>query len=212
MAFNDIYRVTLVQVWDSSEPTAFNIFYYKEISEIPGFNNSSQLATQFESNVDPLIRAIQNDIISTISINVENIVPSSDNTYLSYTAGTRVGAKGPDSLPPYVNWAFRLNRNNSAVRNGAKRFWGVSEGDQTDGVAIPGMTVDLNALSARLALTLGIPGTTSLYQPRIFRAGRPAKTIPAKTIPAMVQADFDVASATYTQISSQNSRKFLAGS
>jgi len=211
MALNDIYRVTFVQVWDTDAPISFNVFYYKEINEIPGFNNSAQLATQFESNVDPLVRAIQNDIVSTIAINVENIIPSADNTYLSYTPGTRVGTQATDALPPYVNWAFRLNRNNSAVRNGAKRFWGVSEGDQLDGVAVPGMTTALNALAARLALTLGIGGTTSLYQPRIFRAGRPSKTIPEKTIPALVQADFDVASAVYTQISSQNSRKFLSG-
>lgn len=211
MAADDIYRVTLVQVWDADAPVAFNVFYYKEIVEDPVNNHSAQLATQFESNVDPLIRAIQGDIVSTININVENLTPSSDNTYLAYTPGTRPGLETAGALPPYVNWAFRLNRNTSAVRNGAKRFWGVTEAAQEDGVAVAGMTTALNALAARLALTLGIPGTTSLYQPRIFRAGRPAKTIPAKTIPAMLQADFDVASGSYVQISSQNSRKFLAG-
>jgi len=211
MALNDIYRVTLVQVWDSDAPIAFNVFYYKEINEIPGNNNSAQLAAEFEANVDPLIRGIQNDIVSTIAINVENIIPSADNTYLSYTPNTRTGATGGDSLPPYASWAFRYNRNNSAVRNGQKRFWGVSESDQNDGIANGALAAALSALGVRLGLTLGVGGTTSLYQPRIFRAGRPVKVIPEKTIPALLQADFDVASVAYTQISTQNSRKFLSG-
>ena len=211
MALNDIYRVTLVQVWDSDAPIAFNVFYYKEIVEIPGSNNSSQLALQFEANVDPLIRDIQAQIVSTIAINVENLTPSADNTYLSYTPGTRSGAVVSESLPPYSSWAFRLNRNTSAVRNGAKRFWGVPEISQANGIAAVAAITDLNELAVRLALTLGITGTTSLYQPRIFRAGRPVKVIPEKTIPALLQNDYDVASVAYTQISTQNSRKFLSG-
>lgn len=211
MALNDIYRVTLAQVWDADSPVSLNVFYYKEVVEDVSNNHSAQLAVQFEANVDPLIRAIQADIVSTIEINVENLTPSADNTYLAYTPGTRTGAETAGALPPYVNWAFRYNRNTTAVRNGAKRFWGVSEAAQEDGVAVAGMTTAINALATRLALTLGTAGSTSLYQPRIFRAGRPAQTIPAKTIPALVQADFDVASVSYRQISSQNSRKFLAG-
>lgn len=212
MALNDIYRVTLVQVWDTDAPVAFNVFYYKEVVEDVTLNHSAQLAAEFEANVDPLIRAIQADIVSTININVENIIPSADNTYLAYTPGTRAGAETAGALPPYVNWAFIYNRNNSAVRNGAKRFWGVTEAAQEDGIAVAGMTTAINALAARLALTLGTTGSTSLYQPRIFRAGRPSKTIPEKIIPAMAQNDFDVASVSYRQISSQNSRKFLSGS
>lgn len=211
MALNDIYRVTLVQVWDSDAPISFNVFYYKEIVEDPTNNHSAALATQIDLNLDPVIRALQTNIVSTIAINVENIVPSADNTYLSYAPNTRQGSAAGEALPPYAAWAFRLNRNNSAVRNGAKRFWGVSEADQLAGVAVAGAVTRLNACAAALAQTWGVPGSTSLYQPRIFRAGRPVKTIPAKTIPAMLQADFDVASASYTQISTQNSRKFLSG-
>lgn len=211
MALDSIYRVTLVQVWDSDAPVSFNVFYYKEIVNIPGSDDSTELAAQFALNVDTVIRVIQADIVSTININVENIIPSADNTYLAYSPGTRTGAQTSGSLPPYAAWAFRLNRNNSAVRNGAKRFWGVSEALQEDGVAVAGAVTDLTAVASALGATLGTPGTTSLYQPRIFRAGRPEKTIPAKTIPALAQADFDVAAANYVQISTQNSRKFLAG-
>lgn len=211
MALNDIYRVTLTQVWDGDSPVSLNVFYYKEISTIPGSDNSAELAAQFALNVDVPIRAIQADIVSTIEISVENIVPSADNTYLAYTAGTRPGSNTSGALPPYVAWAFRLNRNNSAVRNGAKRFWGVAESDQEDGIAVAGIVTALNAVSTAIGATLGTGGTTSLYQPRIFRAGRPVQVIPEKTIPALLQNDYDVASVSYRQISSQNSRKFLAG-
>jgi len=197
MALNDIYRVTLVQVWDSDAPIAFNVFYYKEIVSDPTNNDSQGLADQFSLNVDPVIRALQTNIVSTIAINVENIIPSADNTYLSYAPNTRQGIAGGEALPPYAAWAFRLNRNNSAVRNGAKRFWGVSEADQLAGVAIAAAITRLDACAAALAQTWGVPGSTSLYQPRIFRAGRPSKTIPEKIIPAMLQADFDVAGASY---------------
>ncbi len=211
MALNDLYRVTLVQVWDSDAPVSFNVFYYKEIVEDPSLNHSDHLANSFRDVVDTAIRAMQAAIVSTININVENLTPSTDNTFLSFPAGSRPGAVADPALPPYCNYAFRLNRNSSAVRNGAKRFWGVPETLQDNGVVTAGAVTGLTAIATAVNATLGTVGASSLYQPRIFRAGRPSKTIPAKTIPAMLQADFDVASVSFTEVSSQNSRKFKAG-
>lgn len=208
MALDSIYRVTLEQLWPNPETFMRNVFYYKEVSHIPTQGDAAKLADEFEANVEPLIRNIQTANISTIAISVENIVPSADNDYRTYTPGTRAGSIAADPVPAWCVASFRYNRVSTAVRNGQKRFSGVPETVQTAGVITDVPYIALcTTLATRLGLVLGSVGVTSLYQPRIFRVGRPAKTIPAKTIPAMLQNDFDTGGVTFVRQGSQTSRK-----
>jgi len=211
MALDEIYRVKLTQAYNLTSPLSLNVFYYKQIFDLPPTISSESLANEFEANVEPLIRAIQSALVSTLQIAVENIIPGPDNFYKNYSPGARAGLKAGDCLPPYACWAFRYNRDNSAVRNGQKRFMGVVEGDQVNGLAQAAMTPDFTALGTRLGQILGIIGAADSFQPRIFRAGSPGKVIPSKVIAAKVQDDFNVSSVAYVSLSTQTSRKFGAG-
>lgn len=212
MAINDLYRVTLIQTYDLDGPECRNVFYYKQITPGGVSEGADALLAAFQTGLYPDIDAIQNVVINTREIRVENIVAGFDNAVATFGVGTEVGQRGGECLPPYAAWAFKLHRLSTAVRNGQKRFAGVSESDQVNGIATGTIIPLLNACASSLDKILGGPvPDTATYQPRIFRAAREEDTIPAKIIPALLQADFDIADASFTGVSTQNSRKFNAG-
>jgi hypothetical protein len=156
------------------------------------------------------VQAIQSAQVQLLETRCENIIPSADNFSQGHAPGTVVGARTGECLPPFVCYAFRKNRVSSAVRNGQIRIAGVSEGDQANGVVAGGMTAALNAVATLFQTTISFGGgQTALFQPRIFRAGRPAG--PGGVPPAVIQADFEIQSVVYTRISTQNTRKFGRG-
>lgn len=209
MAINDLYRITLIQTYGPDGPECRNVFYYKQITPGGVSEGADALLPAFQTGLYPDIDAIQNVIIETRQIRVENVIAGFDNAVATFGVGTEVGQRTGACLPPQDCWSFRLLRLSTAVRHGRKNFAGVSEGDQDNGVAVGSVIPLLNACATSLDKILGGPvPDTATFQPRIFRAQRDAKTIPAKTIPALAQADFDVADAQYQRIGTQNSRKF----
>lgn len=212
MALDDIYRVRLTQVFDTTGPQSVNIFHYKQVFALPSPGNAAELSVNFRDQVEPLIRDLQVTLVSTLQIAVENVVPGTDNAYLNFAVNTRFGTEASESLPPYAAWAFRLNRTSSAVRNGQKRFMGVPETFQVNGQIIAGIPVTrANALAAILAADLGGVGVFNTYRPVIYRRAREVEVIPAKTIPALAAQDFAISSGAFVSISTQNSRKFGSG-
>jgi len=212
MALNDIYRITLRQQWAFTAEEILNIFFYEQ--NLPGASEGAEpLANAFNTTLVPAIQAVQNAAIQYTQLQVENIVPSADNFTIPYTPGTDTGDRTGDALPPFVTWSFRLNRQTTASRHGQKRFAGVSEGDQNNGVASGAVVALLDNLALLLDNIIGgVPPAIATYVPRIFRAGRPSVTIPAKIKPAVLQASFPIANAQYVSVATQNSRKFGAGS
>jgi len=211
MALDDIYRVRLIQAYGTSGQQSINVFHYKQVFEVDPSGDAAELLVNFRDNVETLIRDCQTANISTLQIAVENVVPGTDNAYESFALNTRFGDHADQALPPFACYAFRLNRTSSAVRNGQKRFWGIPETHQVDGVINAtglGFTVPL---AAALGADLGGIPTFNTFRPIIYRIAREEVTIPAKTIPALAAANFPISSAAYISISTQNSRKFGTG-
>lgn len=107
-----------------------------------------------------------------------------------------------ECLPPFVAWSFRLNRPNTSTRNGYKRFAGVAESSQTNGVALSGVLTNLDTY----ALTLAQPlvGTEDTYLPVIRTAQRNNDVVDPPEYTVFI-------TASYREISSQNTRKFGRG-
>jgi len=211
MAINDIYRVRLVQNYGSSGQQSINVFHYKQVFAVAAPGNAPELLVDFRDFVEVKIRDCQTTLISTVQIAVENVVPGTDNAYESYAPNTRFGTHADQTLPPFACYAFRLNRTSSAVRNGQKRFWGIPETHQVDGVVNTTGLGFVSALADALEADQGAFGTLNTFRPIIYRVEREEKVIPAKTIPALAAADFPISNATYVTISTQNSRKFGTG-
>lgn len=207
MAVDDIYRVKIFQTYGTSGPEVLNVYYYKQLTPGSVDEGAEHLAGEWESALGPTIRAIQTTLIKWTSIEVENIIPSSDFFTQPYI--TTTGDIDADTLPPSNCWSFRLNRSTSASRNGQKRICGVAETSQDDGVAVGAFESALNVVGALFDDVIGgPPPADATYQPIIFRPGRAGFTIPEKVVPAVLQADFPIESSQYVRIGTQNSRKF----
>lgn len=111
------------------------------------------------------------------------------------------GATTANAAPKWLVYSFRLNRSNNTTRNGQKRYPGVVEEAMTAGVVPPGAYLDVlhdveTGLAAGLTATDGIDSATLL--PCIVRLDPVTGNITASQI---------AFSATYTRVSSQDSRK-----
>lgn len=210
---NDIYRITFTQTYGVGGQECINVFYYKQITDGGVSEGAEALLPAFQTEIYPHIEAVQSAIIYTLSILVENVVPSADNAQQSFSPSAEPSERTGDPLPPYATYAFRLNRSTNASRHGQKRFAGVSESDQNAGLATGTIVPLLETLAGKLDDVIGgPPPDTATYQPVIYRVGRPGKTIPQKIIPALIPASFAISTGQYVGISTQNSRKYNVGS
>ena len=107
------------------------------------------------------------------------------------------GARPGEFLPTFVAYSFRLNRTTRLTRNGQKRLSGVAEGDvdgnNAIGAVLPLLSQAANRMGTPLAVNLG-----SAFIPVIIRFDPATQAVTATNL---------VASATFTRVSSQNTRK-----
>lgn len=114
-----------------------------------------------------------------------------------------LGLDGGETLPPYACWSFLYRRTYRTTFNGHKRFAGIVEANQANGVAVPTALTNLNSLANDLNTPLTIGGVT--YTPAIVSRilNGTLRTTPLVNPVNGVQ---------YTGIGTQNTRKFGRGS
>lgn len=176
-----------------------NVFGY-EVGT--GSGSASDLGAIFWANVPTsMINSLSHNFgwLGEDVINLDN-----PDDFWSGVPSELVGAVAGDSLPPQDCWAYEYNRATRSVRNGQKRFCGVPESWQADGVADPTHAVQYAGSAEDMAATLtGASGAT--YIPRIFRYVYPIPN-PSHLPPTSVDA-FPISNVTFKGISSQNTRK-----
>lgn len=131
------------------------------------------------------------------------------------TAPNGLGADGGDALPPTDTWTFKLLRPDGTFRHGFKRFAGVSEAAQTDGLPTSGVISSLAAIAAMLASPVtaytivgGVPTAPvagSSMEPAIFQRHINGDVISPMNIGI-------VTNAVFSRIGSQDTRAFGRGS
>lgn len=203
MALNDRYEVAIYGSVNAQQTV--NVFHYEQTagSDTP---SAELIAEEVIATVLPVCAAIMNSSANFSSVRCVNIDDDTDFFEGAFTPipGDRTG----EVLPPYACWSFKLVRPVIGIRPGAKRFAGVSESDQSAGVAVGGLATALDAVADILATVL-TPGGNS-YDPGIlsrYLNGEIRGTVENPT-PVM----FTITSAQYVGIGTQNSRKIGRGS
>lgn len=132
-------------------------------------------------------------------------------------AGDGVGVTASDALPPFVTWTFKYIRPDSSFRHGFKRFAGVSENSQAEGIIDSGaLSVLIPPIETSLAATIAgysrdvdnRPDTvvgSSAMQPVVVQ--RIVNGDPISPVNLAVIAD-----VVFDKIGTQNSRKYGRGS
>lgn len=174
MAIGDIYECTLTQLDRGQQVN--NIFYYYQDLEFVTTNptKAQSLAEAWQTQILPAVRGIQPAEILSTDLTVKNLFDVSDG----YDLGLSVGGSFTTDrqLESTFNaFGFKLNGDNPAVKNGAKRFTGVFEDYIDDGVITgASLITPLNALSTALEapVTIGLIIPDPVFVPIVVKRVR----------------------------------------
>ena len=184
------FRLVLASIQNGVQ--GYNVFYYERTAGTAG---AAALSTAFRSTVCPAIRALISTSVTQQQLDVANLSDPTDfNTATIGIAGTR----GGEYLPPYCCWTYRFNRSRRDMRNGWKRFAGISEGDQGNGIISAPMVGIANTLASSMNANQ-TDGAGTTWRPVLY-----AKAIPSRPVAFYAP----IASVAYIRISTQNTRKY----
>lgn len=115
---------------------------------------------------------------------------------------TELGTAPGDCMPPFVAWDYTLLRGGALERNGYKRFAGVPEVSQNNGVRTTAATPDLDALAVVLGNTFSVG---------LVQFGPVIRRTKVNHVTQNPPTFYTCSGAVYSKIGSQNSRKFGHG-
>lgn len=147
MAVGDVYQIVDTQI--QQQQTCLNVYYYKVTSESITDNKAADVVTAYITTVLPAVAATQDDDVTHTSVSAKNIFDDTDAHEELISVGGGLGTG--EILGTFEAVGFRLIGDNASVRNGAKRYPGITESGVTDGVITQtALITALNALAAVL--------------------------------------------------------------
>lgn len=170
-----------------------NSYYFQQVE---GAGGAEDLALAFIESILPEILNIQSSGVTHDNIEVTNYDDLEDFHTEALTSAN-VGSRSGEALPRFNAWAFRILRASRNSKNGWKRFAGITETDQSGGVAAAGMSTALDAVAAVLGVRLSDVNGNS-WDMKI-----PGSQFAAPGIPV----PHPTAGSEYVKITTQNSRK-----
>lgn len=213
-AAGDILQLTNFSTY--KEQMCLNVFHYR-LEDVPAAGFLEGLATEFNADVLPTIKAIQSSQVHHIFQQVINLFnPLELFEWPLNEFGTWAGSTSDTGLPPFMANAFKLVRSNLTVRNGRKHFAGVDEAMSTGGAASAGLVALVDDVEAALAQEL-VAGAVDHFKPVIVKRvpyvtaeGNDSFRLPESQIEMGANWSY-VAYADYRGISTMNSRKVGRG-
>lgn len=197
MAFtkSDVFQLVLSGVFLGQQVKS--VFHYG--SDVSGSGVASSILVGFRDVILPVLTDIMAEDVVWQSILVKNLVDTANTSFASINVP---GERGFEVNNPFASWGFRLVPETAGLRQGAKRFPGVSEVDSVDGYPTGTQAVRLALAATAIASSIG--GFLNSYSPAL------ASTL---TIPGGVVVEFfpSVISSAFSWLTTQNTRKFNAG-
>lgn len=186
----DVYKVISKMTYLGQN--CVNVYHYRQTTA-PG--DAGDLANEFDNDVITTMLPVQHSGVVHNGVEVINLDNLTDFATLNVNrAGTNAGIA---PMPSFVSWSFKLDRSGRDLRNGGKRIVGVCEESTSGNAPIAAIEPTLDALAQDFAKTLTDLASGGSWEPVIVRRNHPTKP-DALTL---------VAGASFTRISTQNSRK-----
>ena len=219
MLNDTLYEVVLRGNYNGLQQTN-NVFYFRTfLGDAPALalgqpGTIRGLATEFWNNLKTQLRAVTGTIVSYTSVDAYQLdadgAQVTGETY-SIPSGERAGTAAGDVLPPTNSWTMQYVRPDTSFKHGSKRFTGVTENMQLNGVIAAGSVATMNALVAVLDNNI-IPHDVSYGT---NAAGYHAFPVVLQRVINGTNVSpvnwYQPAAIIYTRIGTQNSRKFGHG-
>ena len=193
-----------------------NVYYFESVD---GSTPLATLANWFETNIVPLVKNMQNDLVTHDALNLKNLF-APEETYEELLTGAGAVASGLVEGMTFLACQVRFDHNEGNVRPGFKRIGGVPMGLINDTVWTAAQISAMDSFGAALINPL-TPALASWVHVIINRVCREPNPDPA-AIPSClryglpeVQAEsapgYPIAYVSYPQPTTQNSRKWYTG-
>lgn len=158
MTIQDVFEVTIVA--ERVGVTIRNTYFYRQDS---GGGDAQELALSIESDLLPLVLALQHSQVTTTGINVRNLFDISDTHELELAEVGLVATS--EAMPDFVAIGLTLEPASSIVNPGSKRIGGLAESISGGGRTVdPAFTAAVLALTTQIALTIAGGG----FPPALF--------------------------------------------
>jgi hypothetical protein len=205
MALNssDVLRLTLCGTVFTEQ--ACNVFFYL-INIGSGSPTLEDVLEGFRTVVLPSILDIQSQDVEYDTAEADNLTNGIDFGTDPLYAGITGNVSG-EALPPYAAWAFTLERASKLTRNGAKRFAGVPESAQQDGVVTAGFNPTLVTAATAIGTSFAYSNAQGAFSAFPLIVG--VDTTGQRDLSRVQIPTGAVANAV---VSTQNTRKFGRGS
>lgn len=207
MANTNVYQLTDKQVYEGQD--CLNVYFFQQGVDTAGID-ASDVSGAYITQYLPLIKTLQESDVLHTEIRVVNLFNGADvHTEAISVAG--VATYGTDRLPIFNAVGFTLVGSNGLVRNGKKRYCGIDEGVQANGVITNGTFIaQLNSVATQLFQALTVTAVNTFFPvivKRILDAGE--YRLPTTLIEAVLS---NVVDAEWSPlVTSQTSRKIGAG-
>jgi len=192
MSAGDVYKLVTTYTFLGEEMS--NVWHYRQSD---GAGAAFEFFEAWNAAVLPALLDIQSVGVEYLTADIINYDNPGDFGSFSYP-GTTLGERAGEAQPPFVSWAFRLNRTSRVTRNGQKRIGGVSEADVQNGIASSGVLTPLD--NAAIAMGTVVEAGLDVYFPVIVRL--------TTTPPIEPDIINNISEGVYVRVSTQNSRKF----
>lgn len=189
-----IYEIKMVGAIDGQQ--TINVFYYG------GPTAASSLGDLLNGFRDHPMAELEALLSNSWGVTQWELTHVKGGTDFGSFVTADAGSVGGDCLPPFVAWGFTYLRGGTGERNGYKRFAGVAESNQVNG--IPGGSAVTNGPALALALNASITDGTTDYNPVIQREQ-------IHGVPQHPPVHYSVSSVKFAGITSQNTRKYGHG-
>jgi hypothetical protein len=198
-ALNDVIKVVANQRQNGQ--LVQNVYHYQVVTLTGLEGPYLEIVRDWMINeVLPPILVIQSSQLVYESLFIINMSNGVD--FLEHTFSPNLPGEGEvNVLPPYATMTFRLIRETLATRNGYKRFAGVPENIQQNGVYI-GSEAFLTPIEEALAADIQpAPSIIPLFAPVIVRRGASGT----------IEAVNNIGASDFRGIGTQNTRKIGRG-
>lgn len=153
----------------------------------------------FDAVVPAYLVTFMNEQAGFTSIEAQGVRGTSD---FASKPISELGVGTGDCMPPFVSWDFTLVRGGARERNGYKRIAGVGEASSVGGIPTSSVLAVINAGVHTLSDTFEVGADT--WVPVIPRTR-------VNRVPVLPRQYWDMSSAIFSKIGSQNSRKYGHG-
>lgn len=155
MAIGDIYELKVYQDYGTRVRECLNVYYFRQTG-VAGDSQSVRRA--FLDVLDPLIRAWQSSILRTSFLEARNLFNVTDFDAIDVTGDDLLGLTVQSALPVHDTITFRLIRTTRDIRNGYKRYTGITETSVDNGQVTNTETItQLETLRVALAQAIVDP-------------------------------------------------------